>query len=189
VKTWASRWQGLSAFALGSASYNRELQRITDAFTASGANLNKPNGSALNQLRTNEVSLAFPWELREFKIAANGQMRPRPTQQTPRQSLNNTQELATFINANQTAILNDKHVVPASMLSGSSLDIVPWRAPGIKEDVRKAFAIATCIGCHSGETGTSFTHVKPRMSTSEAAISTFLETKLQLRAQDLANLL
>ncbi len=189
LKTWATRWQNLANLPVGTENYNRALQTITDSFTMAGANPNKPNGSALNQLRTNEIALGSPWELREFRIAAQGRMRHRPTQQTPRQSLNNTQELATFINANESAILNDKHVVPPSMLGGSSLDLGPWTAPGVSEDVRAAFATATCIGCHTGETGTRFTHVTPRLRGAESTISTFLEMKLRSRAQDFASLL
>ena len=38
------------------------LQVITDAFSGRGSDLAKPNGNALNQLRTDEAALAYPWQ-------------------------------------------------------------------------------------------------------------------------------
>jgi hypothetical protein len=68
VKSWAQRWVDLAALVPGTAVYNDSLQRLTEQFVRSNANPTKPNGSALGQLRTNEISLAGPWELREFQL-------------------------------------------------------------------------------------------------------------------------
>lgn len=190
VKSWAQQWQNLSKHAIGSATYNAALQTITDTFTAANANPQKPNGSALNQLRTNEIALASPWELREFQVVSSGQLAPVTTKQSPRHNLNNTAALAKFLSDNSQSILAGKHVVPTNMLGGRSADVGKWTAPGANENVRKAFAVATCIGCHSSETGTFFLHVGTRSANSEAAISAFVKnTDLPFRARDLASLL
>src|SRR4029077_11418754 len=51
VKAWAARWHGLGALSFGT-DYNTRLQTITDAFSGRGSDLAKPNGNALDQLRT-----------------------------------------------------------------------------------------------------------------------------------------
>ncbi|HEX9945383.1 MAG TPA: choice-of-anchor X domain-containing protein [Thermoanaerobaculia bacterium] len=71
VKSWAQQWIELFSFTPGSAAYNDRLQRITDQFVRANANPTRPNGSALGQLRTNEITLVLPnipWELREFQL-------------------------------------------------------------------------------------------------------------------------
>ncbi|HEX8127544.1 MAG TPA: choice-of-anchor X domain-containing protein, partial [Pyrinomonadaceae bacterium] len=57
IRDWGKQWYNLRNFVLGSAAYNNALQAITDQFTTAGVAPHKPNGSALNQLRTNEVEL------------------------------------------------------------------------------------------------------------------------------------
>jgi hypothetical protein len=68
VKSWAQRWVDLFGFVPGTAAYNDRLQLLTDEFVKANANPTRPNGSALGQLRTNEITLGFPWELREFQL-------------------------------------------------------------------------------------------------------------------------
>jgi hypothetical protein len=76
VRDWAKQWVALNSFVPGSAAYNSRLERITQQFVRANANPAKPNGSALGQLRTNEVTLnpppepdgTIPWELREFQL-------------------------------------------------------------------------------------------------------------------------
>jgi hypothetical protein len=68
VKSWAQKWVDLAALVPGTAAYNDSLQVLTEQFVRANANPTKPNGSALGQLRTNEISLAGPWELREFQL-------------------------------------------------------------------------------------------------------------------------
>ncbi len=66
----------------------------------------KPNGSALNQVRTNEIRFGQEWELREFKLnAATGQLRQFTVAQTPANRHNRTAFLADYINANEVDIL------------------------------------------------------------------------------------
>lgn len=78
----AQQWVDLSSFTLGSEGYNNALQQITDAVTAANAAPNRPNGSNLLRIRTNE-RIFFPscsastcsktwessdWEMRQFEI-------------------------------------------------------------------------------------------------------------------------
>src|SRR5215510_5184320 len=68
VRSWAQPWVNLNSLVLGSAAYNAALQAITDQVVLRNKAPGKPNGSALNQLRTNEIALASPWELRQFNL-------------------------------------------------------------------------------------------------------------------------
>lgn len=216
IKKWAQQWHNLGKVPYG-PGFNAQLQRITDTFAKAGADRSKPNGSALNQLRTNEIQLGLmeafspegvpqlplnqikPWEMREFHVGPSGQLVPVPVAVTPKLALNNSSDLATFINQNEEAILQDRHVMPASMLAGVSLvpgafDIpgvnsdppIVWNAPGITNpEARFKFAQNTCSGCHLIESGfekdggafvpgKAFLHVRPRLAGQESELSPFL---------------
>lgn len=62
LKTYAQQWLDLSDLALGSLgspAYNAALEAITTQVTDSGAGgASKPNQSAINQIRTNEIALS-----------------------------------------------------------------------------------------------------------------------------------
>jgi hypothetical protein len=68
VKSWAQRWVDLFGLVPGTAVYNSRLQLLTDEFVKANANPGRPNGSAIGQIRTNEITLGAPWELREFQL-------------------------------------------------------------------------------------------------------------------------
>ena len=67
IQAWAQAAHALGSLSFG-PDYNAALQSITDQYTSIGASPNKLNGSAINQVRTNEIALASPWELREFRL-------------------------------------------------------------------------------------------------------------------------
>jgi len=67
VRSWARGWKQLSQLPFGQP-YNTQLQNLTQQFVMANANPAKPNGSALGQLRTNDVALGAPWELRQFQL-------------------------------------------------------------------------------------------------------------------------
>ncbi len=97
VLTWAYRWHLLGAFPFGN-TYNALLRTITNDFSGPDKDLRRPNGNAINQVRTNELALkhragcaspavppalcppiepsAYPtqklWELREFHLTTTG---------------------------------------------------------------------------------------------------------------------
>jgi len=195
IRKWGDAWHKLGL----SSNYNADLQAITDRFSARGAQPGAPNGSALKQLRTNEIALANPWELRQFQLTVTSggvtQLAPAPVAQTPAANLNNNSALpalGNFMSANALAILQERHVVPLSFgtptapFRGGAAPIannnMVWSAPNMTVpagvnagDVRHKFALNTCSGCHRAETGTlGFLHVGARAIGSPAPLSGFL---------------
>jgi hypothetical protein len=211
VDKWAADWHALGALTPGSAAYNQALQNLTDRFAGPGVAPARINGSAISQVRTNELAIGSPWQLREFRLGPTGQLVPSTTAQTPADSFNGTATLANFINQNQSALLAGTHSVPLSFQSApfrgpaSNVGVSFFNAPGItSNEARFAFSVNTCNGCHKSETDTQFLHVSPRAPGTEAAVSGFLTGKsvsdpvsgvvrtfndLQNRATDLRNLL
>jgi hypothetical protein len=182
VLTWANAWHDLGTHPFPSEEYNAALQALTARFIGNGAAPGNPNGSALAQLRTNEIALSFQWELREFHLSpTTGFLQQAGVALTPDLSLNQTPTLADFVNQNQATILTQQHTVPGtfegqSFQGGSSLNpLIVWSAPGIADnDARQLFSLNTCNGCHGPETGTNFLHIAPRFPGQEAQLSGFL---------------
>jgi hypothetical protein len=194
LKTWAKQWYKLSGLVLGSPTYNAALEAITEQFVRAGVAPNKPNGSALNQLRTNEIALASPWELREFRIlptnrgGTSGPLEEVTVKQTPDLTLNRTAVLTNYVNLDTPAILANTHVVPDRFptasdpfLGGSSLTPFGhfWNNPAggpfiTNRQARFEFSLDTCNACHAGETNTLFTHIKPAPFGVQAALSGFM---------------
>jgi hypothetical protein len=182
VLEWANLWHELGALDLGSAAYNTKLAQITERFAGRNAEPGRVNGSALAQLRTNEIALSAPWELREFTLSpSNGLLRPDTVKLTPNSSFMGQSIVATFINQNQAAIIAERHDVPntfngVSFLGGSSLNsLPPWTAPGINSnEARHKFSLNTCNGCHGDETATPFLQINPRAAGQAATLAGFL---------------
>lgn len=189
ARAWGQQWAGLSGLGVGSGAYLAALEAITDQFTAAGAAPRKPNGSALNQLRTNEIALARPWELREFHIGGSDHLLHEvPVKQTPDISVRDTARLGDYIVAHAAEIREQRHAVPLELpagrpfLAGAAPADAPgffWQAPGaIDYETRRELSLGTCNGCHAGETGTTFVHVDPFTRPGEqAALSRFLTGK------------
>jgi hypothetical protein len=189
LRGWAQQWHALGALPFG-APFNAALQQITDRFSGKDKAPNKPNGSPLNQLRTNEIALSFAngWELREFKIDG-GFLKPSTTLQSPSNSFQNTAVLRQFIADNEPEILDGGFRIPvrfnnAPFLAGASLIAPPSAPPAFKwivptpvnNEARHKVALGSCNGCHHLETGTmNFLHVANRAPTAEAALSGFLK--------------
>ncbi|WP_293676450.1 hypothetical protein [uncultured Phenylobacterium sp.] len=189
VNAWAERFHALGGIPFGPA-YNAALQTVTDRFSGRGSNPAKPNGNALNQLRTNEVALGSPWQLREFQIATTGALAFTTVRQTPDLRANR-QALSNWLNANAEAVKAQSARVPLDfngepLLSGRS-DVRGnspsffWPTMSIADnDVRHVFSLNTCNGCHNGETGNQrntkslFRHVSSRKVGQEAKLSGFL---------------
>ncbi|MFZ5440216.1 MAG: CARDB domain-containing protein [Myxococcota bacterium] len=181
VRRWADDFHTLGALERGSPAFNTALEAITNRFSGPNAAPGRPNGSAINQVRTNEIALAAPWELREFTLDANGQLRQSPPMQTPDLSFNGSSSLATFINTNEAALLAGNHAVPTTFLGrpflGGNAPTEPgffWNASGVSSEALFRFSVNTCNGCHAGDTGTRFTHVSPRSAGAESPLSGFL---------------
>jgi hypothetical protein len=187
VKDWARQWFDLGSLELGSGEYNAALEAITEQFVRAGAAPSKPNGSALNQLRTNEIAVGGEWELREFNLSATGALKQVTVKMTPDLSLNRTAVLANFVNENEADILADRHVVPDQFPGGNSFlagaapmpGFVFWDGPPTgplitSREARHKFSLQTCNGCHLGETSTGFTHIKPAPFGFRAGLSGFM---------------
>lgn len=97
VSDWADQWVDLDLLGGFGSTYRHRLQDLTDQVVARNANPSKGNGSAINQIRTNENALDPTWELREFTLTdqittscgsfidspSNGMLRPHTVAQTP----------------------------------------------------------------------------------------------------------
>ncbi len=67
VQDWAKRWVELASVPFAGTDYFDILEKLTKIFSGPDSDILQPNSSGLSQLRTNEVALAVPWELREFR--------------------------------------------------------------------------------------------------------------------------
>ena len=189
VLGWINAWHALGALPFPSEEYNAALQAITDRFTGRGAMPSRPNGSALSQLRTNEIDLSTNgiWELREFTFGAGGMLVPDTVKLTPdRPAFDRTPLLGSFINANEESIVLERHDIPLTIrdgdvdrpfLAGAVFnDLSSWSAPGVNNpEARHKFALNTCNGCHSSqETNTAFLMIFNRLPGQESFLSPFL---------------
>ncbi len=183
VLGWANAWHALSTHPFPSEEYNAALEAITTRFARRGAAPGRPNGSALNALRTNEIALEPRWELRQFGLsAASGLLEPRGVDLTPDLGFNGSDRLARFVNQNAPAIIAEQFSVPAQFegspfLGGSVFnDLVAWTAPGILDnEARFHLSLNTCNGCHgSQETNTGFLQISPRFPGQSATLSPFM---------------
>lgn len=189
MRGWGERWHELGSLPFGPA-YNEKLFAVTRGFTQRDAAPGRVNGSALLQLRTNEVSLSSDepklWEMREFTLSSRtGLLRPVLVQQEVRASLNGTATLGAWAKEQAELILKGQHTVPGTWQRQpfqAAVAPVPkalsWSVPGVPEEVRSAFALATCSGCHKSETETNFLHVRPREPGSRSSLSAFLMQEL-----------
>ena len=202
VKAWAQQWVALSSIPMPSPQFNQALENITEQFVRAGVAPNKVNGSALNQLRTNEFlpPQTGNWELREFKLqagpedpfVANGQLHMTTVKLTPDEQFNLTTTLGNYITANQPQICAEQHIVPLQFGGGAFLggnSFVPpffWDSPAFVCPVPPPppppncsnpefkFSLNTCSGCHLQETNTSFYHIRPTPFGQPPTLSPFL---------------
>ncbi|MET0795325.1 MAG: LamG domain-containing protein, partial [Polyangiaceae bacterium] len=190
VSNWANRWHALGSLPFPSETYNAALEAVTRGFTDRNASPGSANGSALVELRTNEIALSNDgrWQLRSFALSpTTGQLDEVTVKETPDLGFNNTSTFASFVNQNAEAIIGevpggDSHTVPSTFdgkafLGGAVFnDQVEWNGPGITNpDARFHASLNTCNGCHSPQTGTfNFLMINPRKPPGEAFLSPFL---------------
>ena len=185
VKDWAVAFQRLSTLSHG-PTFNAELEKITNRFAGKNVAPTRINGSAISQVRTNEIALDFPWELREFRLNASDKLlRETTVKQTPDLDFNNTATLARWVDTNAAAILGltgkGSIDVPLSFegrpfragASVNNFELV-WNSSATNRLAMFRVAINTCSGCHQTETLTSFLHIEPREPGFAARLSAFL---------------
>ncbi len=133
VDRWAEDWAELSQYDLDNPNdledYLDDLEDITRGFADGGRRgkwgkikRKRPNKSALNQIRSNDIALNSFWELREWIIDSNtGLLKPEQVDQTPDFiEFNGTQALADLINDNESDILSGIFDLPKELESGYS---------------------------------------------------------------------
>ncbi len=144
IINWAHRWHELGAKPFGTA-FNAHLHGLTRDFSGPDQDLRRPNGNALDQLRTNEVSLQGArfattgfvggrqiWELREFHLTSAGLV-PHTMNLEPARDFDVSKpqfvspegtragELSAYLNANAAAVLASKHALADGMSANASL--------------------------------------------------------------------
>ncbi len=77
LRQWARGWRDLTALGLdleNEEPYLSALEALTTQITEAGSDPANPNGSALNQLRSNELDLGSNccWRIREFHLEGSG---------------------------------------------------------------------------------------------------------------------
>ncbi len=187
---WAEDWHALGA--LTGPDFNSALQALSDRFTGKDIAPRRPNGSAISQVRTNEVSLGNTnlWEMREHVVAQTssgrlGNLVLHSLNRTPDVRFRATDRLARFVNQTSSSILRGTFSVPTvfeneRFRAGSILyDRTGfWNGDGVTPitnlTARHLFSVNTCDGCHAHETGTVFLHVAPRGPNSLASLSSFM---------------
>lgn len=187
---WAAKWHELDAIdpATQAAAFATKLQEITDQFTIRNAFVGRPNGSAINQIRTNEIRFTTFnfWQLREFNMGSNGLMASATTKESPNWDfMNQSQEMRDFINQNPVlASTTDTSFMALKMptvfkgalfLGAKQNQQVGVLANGGRWDLSTNetqfnsvaidnFGFLTCNGCHNENKAPgdrSFYHVDP----------------------------
>ena len=185
VIAWAKQWHALGALSFGD-TYNAALEKLTNIYVGV---------SKISQVRTNEIALAAPWEMREFHLSVGGALENAGTKQMPDESFLTSSSLAGWIRRNADMINSNTHVVPAKILGGSGHSPVNWQ-PALANDpdqnvknARHNFALQTCTGCHSTETQTAFLHVANRAANQASTLSAFLKSDIVQRQGNMKSLL
>ncbi|MDZ4859329.1 MAG: hypothetical protein SGI88_10120 [Candidatus Hydrogenedentes bacterium] len=173
VTQWANYWHDLGDPGLSTPDYLKKVNAVTDRFAAGNV--------VLNQLRTNEIALGDPWELREFNFTMN-ELKLVTSKQTPQNKLNNKGLLIDYVQVNEKRLLNHAHYAPeyfrGNRFLAGSVHANPgdkWKATGENADAVRVLSFNTCNGCHTGDTNTKFLHIGIKQSPKEQAeLSAFL---------------
>ena len=193
LKALATQWKALEALSTGSAAYNAALEAITQQVVVANAGVGKPNGSALNQVRTNENLLdntgeGLDWQVREFRIDPATHLLAQDTDaQTPRRFLHFEPD-GSQLRERAHRVDQGRHARRPAHLPDRG-GPVPGRRPDLRarhllerrrrrtdfdREARHKFSLSTCDGCHTGETHNEFTHVGAEPFGTPASLSGFM---------------
>lgn len=181
VRDWARQWTKLRNLTPGSSSYNAHLERLTRQFARVNADPTRPNGSSIGQVRTNEVALAAPWELREFQLTQKpfSFLHETTTADTPHDSFNGTATFDQWVLGNIRPNLPNIPQVPLLFNGNPFLASNPqvpdfpgsivhhWNGAALNlfdpltNQARHRASLAACNACHRAETETPFVMVDP----------------------------
>jgi hypothetical protein len=187
-------------------NYLEHLEAICHRFSKRGADPEKPNGNSINQVRTNDFVLGAPWQLREFVLASkntahNAHLGKTAISAEPAlisddevglwmtttkgnpvfSQFKESSLLSDWLNRREGVLLeNQPWSTPAWMVGGTADEprsSSTFSVPGVRiNEVRKNFSVLTCTGCHTGDTKTRFTMVKPRSHGRQSTLANFLKT-------------
>jgi len=196
VRAWAKQWIQLNGMTPGSSVYNKSLEQLTRTFTDAGRNPSRANGSAIGQVRSNEIAITpgpppFLWEIREFQLrmAPWSFLLETTTADSPDDSFNNTNTFGNFVLDTISGAAGPP--VPLFYPLGSTQNFLGahplspnlntfWNAPNLnvanppEDAARHAVSLGTCNGCHNRETNTIFVHIDPNTPGLPATLSGFL---------------
>lgn len=157
------------------ASYANVLKAVTAKFWKRNPKYDIcPNQNCINQVRTNEIKLDAPWEIREFFLSTQGTLKPRAVTASPdTNDVNDRDEIIEFIEVNKAKILSGKlPLLPKKLWGGSAKvpDGFRWgQSLGLCDNTSSdlcaaanTFSVSTCQGCHGGDTeALPFIHIAP----------------------------
>lgn len=190
LTAWTRAWAALGRLPIAGAAYHDALRALTDPVLAAGA-------ANLIAVRSNEVTIDDPWDLRHFtpSPAAGGALRTTALAMTPMIQRNRSAALTTWLYevASRADVLLGRHRLPATfrgvalrgnyapmtMVKEGKASFV-WRTDGTRgstddeNELRHRFSLFTCSGCHSGETNTKAVHITPRRADEVSTLSTFM---------------
>lgn len=186
IRAVADEWHKLGAIPAFNQAYIDQLKVVTAKFAGKNAMPGRPNGSALGQLRTNDIELnptgGPGWELREFVLdGASGVLRPDSVKVTPLHALNKTATLDFLIDT-----LGEDAVgsFPNSLMgfrgiTGLSAGFQWEGVTTPKTDtILRRISVNSCSGCHGGDGRTAdvaaFYHASPRTKADPTKLSVFL---------------
>jgi hypothetical protein len=199
VRDWARAWRRLRLASPGTNSYNGLLEKLTRTFTDAGANPTRPNRSAIGQVRSNEIALRIPWEIREFQL----RMMPwsflleTTTADQPHDSFNNTGLVGSYMNDVAANVLGSVPLIYPIVGGNPFLGANPqtpnpatmfWDSNPPGAAGRFPVSLGTCNGCHARETDTIFQHIESFQPAPPAVLSGFLTGITVLDPSDLVTL-
>lgn len=183
VEALARRWAALSELRVDSAEFHDRLRALTDPIVTR---------ANLRAVRSNEVTLDDPWDLRHFELGPGPEsgLHLAPLAMTPMIRRNRSAALTAWIldPARRADLLLGKHRLPAGLRGNyapmtmvrEGADSFRWETDGsgpptdAANDARHAFSLFTCSGCHSGETATNAVHIVPRRKDEIAQFSAYM---------------
>jgi hypothetical protein len=185
LQDWARRWTDLTAATPN--DYLPALATLMDSVTRSDPLRAKPNGSAIDHVRTNEkLGSAHEWQLREFRLdPTKGNTLAQDTvTMTPRNDLKHNPALEHFLDNIKDEIRSTDYWIPRRfpqpphppLLGGMAMGGNDWYSAS--EVATKpwlgTFAVNTCGGCHSSRGSDGKVHGLPHIDPLTGRASAFL---------------
>jgi hypothetical protein len=185
---WAREWHALGDLDLTDQRFATALENITRTFT------HRAGGKAprLGQLRSNDGACGPGREFRQYELkGATLSLATLPGTPAPAFMDRNSSEaraLASFLREQTPLIRAGIGNLPSTLSDrgkthrlDSLVAYIPEGRPGFHWDLaapretRRLFSLATCNGCHAGETGTlTGMHIQPRNIGEAARLSDWL---------------